>query len=43
MPMDRLRLLLDDFSRVLERFEEALLAGSAPFARDSAILHFELC
>ena len=43
MPMDRLRLLLDDFSRVLERFEEALFAGSAPFACDSAILHFELC
>lgn len=43
MASDRLNLLLTDFERVLVRLDEALAAGSAPFARDSSILHFELC
>ena len=43
MASDRLNLLLTDFERVLARLDEALAAGSAPFARDSSILHFELC
>lgn len=43
MSRDRLHQLLDDFLRVLRGLEEAIAAGSTPFARDSAILHFELC
>lgn len=35
--------MLDDYGRVLSGLDEALAAGAAPFARDSAILHFELC
>jgi len=43
MTSGRLDQLLADFEQVLARLDEALAAGSAPFARDSSILHFELC